>query len=148
MRRRPRILLYATAAISLALAVTCTALQYTRHEKLLLRPTGPRGIELRLADGRLHLGWRPLTPQRPTWAGQSTRHGFHFTRWSDGSADLGLPLWLAALAFAALASLTAYTARRPRPHPSTTTTRCPTCHYDLRATPTRCPECGTPAPWG
>ena len=54
---------------------------------------------------------------------------------------LAIPYWFVALLAAALASWllrrwrTAVRRRR--------TNACPTCGYDLRATPDRCPECGT-----
>ena len=53
-----------------------------------------------------------------------------------------LPLWLPAALFAALPAARLY--RRLRRHPRAGV--CPTCGYDLRATPERCPECGTMAP--
>lgn len=53
---------------------------------------------------------------------------------------VGLPFWFITLVFAVLpiAWMTRLLARRVR-HPGV----CPTCGYDLRATPQRCPECGT-----
>ena len=52
------------------------------------------------------------------------------------------PAWSVALAF----GLVAVFCSRPRWGPLLRRTRigvCPTCGYDLRATPERCPECGT-----
>jgi hypothetical protein len=50
------------------------------------------------------------------------------------------PAWPAAVALAILPALwVAQTARRRR---RARMGRCPTCGYDLRATPDRCPECG------
>ena len=52
---------------------------------------------------------------------------------------LMFPLWLLAAAFGVLpaARLCLYARRRGRPRDL-----CPSCGYDLRATPGRCPECG------
>jgi hypothetical protein len=52
-----------------------------------------------------------------------------------------VPLWFATLLFGALPALRLYRRLR-RPHPPGL---CPACDYDLRATPGRCPECGTTA---
>lgn len=51
------------------------------------------------------------------------------------------PAWLVAAVFAALPTLQAdlYLRRRARRRAGT----CKRCGYDLRATPSRCPECGT-----
>jgi hypothetical protein len=51
-----------------------------------------------------------------------------------------VPYWLVALIFAVLPSLFLRRHRKLRP---VRMGLCPTCGYDLRATPDRCPECGT-----
>jgi hypothetical protein len=60
------------------------------------------------------------------------------------------PFWSLALATAALplTVITRYlrTRRRNARQKHNPIPRCQSCGYDLRATPTRCPECGTPAP--
>lgn len=64
--------------------------------------------------------------------------GFHYYR-SSGLRLIGVPLWCPSLLWAAtLWALIRSWRRRQRP-PGL----CPVCDYDLRATPGRCPECGT-----
>jgi hypothetical protein len=66
-------------------------------------------------------------------------------RWLTGNLAPGysmwsvrIPLWFPASVFALLPALwLAKRLRRPD------NGRCPRCGYDLRATPDRCPECGT-----
>ena len=101
------------------------------------------GADARLRDGRLWLGWRPRVAYRPEWAGQVNRGGFRYTRWSDGSGQVGVPVWVVALAFA-VAATSAEAVHRVRRRRSGHGL-CRNCGYDLRATPGRCPECGTHA---
>jgi hypothetical protein len=55
-----------------------------------------------------------------------------------------VPYWSLTCAFALLPALAAGTWwRRLRRRRSTRRGMCPACGYDLRATPGRCPECGT-----
>jgi hypothetical protein len=55
-----------------------------------------------------------------------------------------LPDWFVALGFAILPAIWFYRWRRSRRRFASYL--CQTCGYDLRATPDRCPECGTPIP--
>jgi hypothetical protein len=41
----------------------------------------------------------PAAPFRPAWAGQLTRLGCRYTRWSNGTWDFGVPLAGAAVMF-------------------------------------------------
>jgi hypothetical protein len=58
-----------------------------------------------------------------------------------GSRRIWFPTWTAAVAFAVLPGCV--WARRLGRQRGGCAGRCPTCGYDLRATPDRCPECGT-----
>jgi hypothetical protein len=72
--------------------------------------------------------------------------GFHFANWYTPGPfgqlavlRIGIPCWSLVLTTAPLPLfvLASRLAHRRRDG------RCPTCGYDLRATPARCPECGT-----
>ena len=78
--------------------------------------------------------------------GQWQRMGFGWYWWRPASgagnfARIVVPLWAVVAATGALPAWRAIgtLARRRRPRPGL----CATCGYDLRATPSRCPECGT-----
>jgi hypothetical protein len=61
-------------------------------------------------------------------------------RYSGGSLRLSMPYWLP---FGVLASpLALWLRRRRRTRKIIRRGLCPTCGYDLRATPDKCPECG------
>jgi hypothetical protein len=55
------------------------------------------------------------------------------------AASIRFPLWNPVVAFAALPAIWLWRARRRRKRPGL----CLACGYDLRASPNRCPECGT-----
>jgi hypothetical protein len=79
--------------------------------------------------------------------GGSTRFGFGFPNENDGRLNasfnqaLMFPDWFVALLFAILPAIWLYRWRRSRRRFAAHL--CQTCGYDLRATPERCPECGT-----
>jgi hypothetical protein len=78
-----------------------------------------------MADQRTG-GGVPYVPIPKTWAMQ-----------------LSVPLWLLAIVLPILPAWRfLQICRRPPPEG----TFCPQCHYDLRANPDRCPECGTENP--
>lgn len=77
-------------------------------------------------------------------------HDFELSRWQGGNGwnsgwqytSVGAPCWAVCLVTAILPILWVYRRRKQPFRPGL----CPTCGYDLRATPDRCPECGTIRP--
>jgi hypothetical protein len=95
-------------------------------------------------------GFKPYHAGYPTSSHSSNFLGFTMNRMSKITAhyeshdlDWVIPLWLPLLLTALLPSV--WIRNRHRRLRRLRLARCPTCGYDLRATPGRCPECGTAA---
>jgi hypothetical protein len=78
------------------------------------------------------------------------RGGVGWWRWRSADrqtsiARLALPLWPLAAAAAVLPLSRYVLHRHARRRRLRQVGLCPTCGYDLRATPDRCPECGSPS---
>ena len=90
--------------------------------------------------GRFHVGEERI---RPAYANSHLPHGFagiEFGRWpSTGAPGVRLPHWLVMMTLLVPPVLAA----RRHWWIVRGAGLCPNCGYDLRATPERCPECGT-----
>ena len=117
----------------------------------LLGRRGGMMLLIAVTPGRSWL-WEPAEPWPPhawrNWRRRQPRYGFGFHRdaspagaeWPIYEWRIATPLWAVALASGVLpaARLVSRLCRRRRGRSGL----CPSCGYDLRATPDRCPECG------
>ncbi|HWH71605.1 MAG TPA: hypothetical protein VNT26_19690, partial [Candidatus Sulfotelmatobacter sp.] len=141
----------------LFLLLACIYTKSTSRYISLIDILGPRVIQLQLADQGATF-WL-IQPAKDTadyhwdfaWAGLSlVRETTAASTWHAGSSRyyLDLPYWLLLPTTALLPAIYLATTfrRHLRARRRLTAGLCPTCGYDLRATPERCPECGTPSP--
>jgi hypothetical protein len=156
-RRLPRRLLNATAVLSMALIVVVSVL-WVRNFWVVewVHWNAPRWFaSVSSNDCTLQL-WilpRHVDDWDPGWNyGNAPNERFFEYFWgvprlaTDGELKAAIPYWVLTAA-SACASLVAWGIRRLRRKESDYSGRCPACGYDLRATPDRCPECGSvPAP--
>ena len=139
MRRATHIL----AAVLALCGVACLAATNVTEMTLMDRD-GAGLTAVRLDRGKLIVAWKPRVPYRPAWAGQTNRYGLRYNVYSDGSGYAWAPLGLGGIACSAPMFVALFVGWRPR-RPAARGL-CPSCGYDLRATPECCPECGAAAP--
>ena len=175
LRRRRRILRMlglATACVSLAASVAALIawpVSHYRTDGLIAAARSPSAWHVLVIDVRSQKGvlivdvTHPYVTARlvervrefaPTFnhdvSGPLPQHTYP-TRWGFGwldqpkqfGAGVAVPHWFATLIFATPAAVYGSIRLRARRHPPAG--HCVNCGYDLRATPDRCPECGTTA---
>ena len=114
------------------------------QERPFWDPLRPAGAQWHHLSGRPHnyrwLGF-DLTPTyyHPGYAAGVPR--YHAGVWFTA---VGVPLYAVIVTSAALPAV--WLRRHVRTRRRRSQGRCPTCGYDLRASPDRCPECGAEAP--
>jgi hypothetical protein len=152
MKRRRRWLfngLAATLLLMCAAFVAVIALQFASHrgDRAFVVPIGPWAtVRTFVMYGRLFLDWQPTTAYRPAWAGQTNHAGFRYNLTSNGETTISIPLSYAiACGFCIIAVITTRLVWC-RSRLVRGVGLCTVCGYDLRATPDRCPECGTIPP--
>jgi hypothetical protein len=105
--------------------------------------------------GNIYATWTSLTPEGPIWEHHRDRDaatsiidhgsfGFHIQFGTDFAGsnqwhEVMVPNWFVAMCFAIVPLIAVELWRRRRLKSGL----CVRCGYDLRATPERCPECGT-----
>jgi hypothetical protein len=116
-----------------------------RSDTLFIATTAPDSITLEIGRQSFDLvfddGWY-RNSTGGMFSRPEARFGLHHEVFSSGMGSwnkwvVTFPLWLAALVFGFLPAVRLLVRRRGEPG------TCRTCGYDLRATPDRCPECGT-----
>lgn len=127
-------------------SIRLTATEHTYYPHGHPVPPAPPDQPAHWGRGRLgrgHLGWDDL-PVRSVW----NRLGFHAYETGSGASfydertrGAAFPAWLPVAIFVALPILAM--ARKVRGRWRRRNGLCPGCGYDLRASPERCPECGS-----
>jgi hypothetical protein len=115
-------------------------------------PSSSEGIQLHNVEGALWLfSGYDLDSNNPLWlhyASEKRQPGgaefeWRLYKYTDlCGVEIHLPHWFAALVFAILPSLWLFLRLRNPRAKRLRLGLCPSCGYDLRATPNRCPECG------
>ena len=130
------------SALSLLLCVAVAVLWFQTHSSLWNVSNhflGGSPSELMVYRGQIlfywwHRGWYSGWPGAPWRYG-----GFYYT--NRNFLGISIPLWSIVLVFSIVQLVWLISWKRKEVKRGLGL--CPTCGYDLRATPERCPECGT-----
>jgi hypothetical protein len=137
MRRLLRILLNVATLVSLTLFVSMVVLVCSGARNTILRQQRlPNGDEL-WVTGQCAAWVGP--PETPVLSGTSVAYPRRFIIYYGGGIALTAILPL-------VRGIALIVGRAFKPQPPPDPSRCAACGYDLRATPTRCPECGQSPP--